>query len=43
MEEEIRNAKREVAQNIVDWVMECGEVVNYGQLMAYLQGIIDNV
>lgn len=43
MEEEIRIAKRELAKNIMDYVMECGQVVNYEQLMAYLQGIIDNV
>lgn len=43
MEEEIRIAKIELAQNIADWVAERGHVVNYEQLMAYLQGIIDNV
>ena len=43
MDEEIRNAKRELAQNIADWVADGGKIVNYERLMAYLQGIIDNV
>lgn len=46
MEEEIRIAKRELAQNIMDWVEGVevgGKVVDYELLMAYLQGIIDNV
>lgn len=43
MEEEIRLAKRELAKNIMDWVSERGQVIVYEELMAYLQGIIDNV
>ena len=43
MEEEIRTAKIELAQNIADWVSERGHVIVYEELMAYLHGIIDNV
>lgn len=43
MEEEIRNAKIEIAQNIADWVSEHGHIIVYEELMAYLHGIIDNV